>query len=273
MSNSITVNGSVQLVQVDTNEYEVSVTSPSATISVAGTGPQGPQGPTGPTGPTGATGSQGPTGPNNLTSSTTTNLSGILEGNGSNVGTATIGNSLSYSGGTLGINLANANSWTGSQTLTAANSTSTPLTLNAGSNGTTNFVMTVNNHSGSPTFQIKDAGEVICWDVFQANEILDSGSNRVIIMMNFGSGQAVNMQGQQTTLVTFTISAKSGQTANLQQWTDSSQTNVLSAIDVLGGFHPVSMADSSAQDNSIYYSTTQSKLVYKDNSGNVNNLY
>lgn len=36
---------------------------------------------------------------------------------------------------------------------------------------------------------------------------------------------------------------------------------------------PPSMADSSAPNNSIYYSTTASKLVYKDSGGTVNNLY
>lgn len=40
-----------------------------------------------------------------------------------------------------------------------------------------------------------------------------------------------------------------------------------------GTIAPVSMADASAPNNSIYYSTTQSKLVYKDASGVVNNLY
>jgi hypothetical protein len=40
-----------------------------------------------------------------------------------------------------------------------------------------------------------------------------------------------------------------------------------------GSISPVSLADSSAPNNSIYYSTTQSKLVYKDSGGTVNNLY
>ena len=51
-------------------------------------GPQGPQGETGPQGPQGATGTQGPqgdTGPNEVTSSTATNLTGLLKGNGTNV--------------------------------------------------------------------------------------------------------------------------------------------------------------------------------------------
>ena len=41
-----------------------------------------------------------------------------------------------------------------------------------------------------------------------------------------------------------------------------------------GGFvKPRSAVDASAPNNSIYYSTTQSKLVYKDSGGSVNDLY
>lgn len=67
----------------------VSLVSGVATI----TGLQGPQGPTGATGPqgaTGPTGATGPAGPNSVTSATTTNLSGILTGNGANVGTSSV---------------------------------------------------------------------------------------------------------------------------------------------------------------------------------------
>lgn len=45
----------------------------------------GPQGPQGATGATGATGSQGNPGPNQVTGSTSTTLSGVLQGNGSKV--------------------------------------------------------------------------------------------------------------------------------------------------------------------------------------------
>ena len=40
-----------------------------------------------------------------------------------------------------------------------------------------------------------------------------------------------------------------------------------------GAVRPASIADSSAPTNAIYYSTTAGKLVYKDSSGVVNNLY
>lgn len=44
-------------------------------------------------------------------------------------------------------------------------------------------------------------------------------------------------------------------------------------IDNHAYIHPVSSSDASAPNNSIYYSTTASKLVYKNSSGVVNNLY
>lgn len=40
-----------------------------------------------------------------------------------------------------------------------------------------------------------------------------------------------------------------------------------------GYFLPISSADADAPLNSIYYSTDQSKLVYKDAGGVVNDLY
>lgn len=40
-----------------------------------------------------------------------------------------------------------------------------------------------------------------------------------------------------------------------------------------GSSRPVSLTDAEASNNSVYYSTTANKLVYKDNTGTVNNLY
>jgi hypothetical protein len=49
--------------------------------------------------------------------------------------------------------------------------------------------------------------------------------------------------------------------------------SVLMGIDALGAIKPASIANASAPNNSIFYSTTNSKLVYKDSGGTVNNLY
>lgn len=44
-------------------------------------------------------------------------------------------------------------------------------------------------------------------------------------------------------------------------------------IDNNGFAKPITSTDAAAPNNSIYYSSTQSKLVYKDGGGTVNNLY
>jgi hypothetical protein len=63
----------------------VSITDQTATI----TGLEGPQGETGLTGPAGATGATGATGPNTVSTSTSTNITGVLYGDGTNVSAAT----------------------------------------------------------------------------------------------------------------------------------------------------------------------------------------
>jgi hypothetical protein len=47
----------------------------------------------------------------------------------------------------------------------------------------------------------------------------------------------------------------------------------LSGIDRTGAYQPASLADADAANSTVYYSTTQSKLVYKDGGGVVNDLY
>jgi len=61
----------------------------------------GAPGAKGDTGDTGATGATGAVGPNEVTASTSSSLVGILQADGANIGTVTIGTGLSYSGGTL----------------------------------------------------------------------------------------------------------------------------------------------------------------------------
>lgn len=68
------------------------------------------------------------------------------------------------------------------------------------------------------------------------------------------------------------VKAAASQTANLQEWQDSAGA-VLSAVDATGALKLVSLADASAPNSSLYYSTTAGKLVWKDAGGVVNNLY
>lgn len=62
------------------------------------------------------------------------------------------------------------------------------------------------------------------------------------------------------------------QTGNLLECRDSGGTP-LTYIRPTGGIKPAWISDANAANDSIYYSTTQSKLVYKDSSGVVNPLY
>ncbi len=68
------------------------------------------------------------------------------------------------------------------------------------------------------------------------------------------------------------VKAAASQSAALQEWQDSSGT-LLSCIRPNGGIGIVSLADSAAANSTLYYSTTQSKLVWKDAGGTVNVLY
>jgi hypothetical protein len=68
------------------------------------------------------------------------------------------------------------------------------------------------------------------------------------------------------------VKGAASQTANLSEHRSSANA-VLTAIRNNGAFQPASMADGSAANNSMYFSTTASRLVYKDASGVVNNLY
>lgn len=49
--------------------------------------------------------------------------------------------------------------------------------------------------------------------------------------------------------------------------------NTLNSVLPNGAYHPISASDASQSTNSVYYSTTQSLLVYKDSSSVSNPLY
>lgn len=66
-------------------------------------GSTGAPGPQGPIGPAGATGPAGAAGPNSVSSSTATTLTGLLAGDGSLVGVATIGTGLTFTAGQLAV--------------------------------------------------------------------------------------------------------------------------------------------------------------------------
>ena len=106
---------------------------------------------------------------------------------------------------------------------------------------------------------------------------LGGGNNNFVLDgMSFGQTSAVAGQIVVAPVSAATkgivVKGTSAQTANLTEWQNSAGS-VLSAVKSDGSIQPASLADSAATNNSIYFSTTASKLVYKDSTGTVNNLY
>jgi hypothetical protein len=107
------------------------------------------------------------------------------------------------------------------------------------------------------------AGGYIGW---QGRSLLLSPSDGNIWLTNNNANDFGRLQFGGTTS---SFPALKRSTTGLQiRLADDSGYSFLDAI-----FKPVSMADSAAPNNSIYYSTDSSKLVYKDALGVVNNLY
>lgn len=99
-----------------------------------------------------------------------------------------------------------------------------------------------------------------------------NGTTRVEIFRAGGSTQAGLLTIRAATIKGLIVKGFAAQSASLQEWQDNSGT-ALSAVAKNGAFKLVSLADSAAENSTLYYSTTQSKLVWKDAGGTVNVLY
>jgi hypothetical protein len=101
---------------------------------------------------------------------------------------------------------------------------------------------------------------------------MDTGSQ--IRMTGFGRLPIINPQAATSNPILPPLEVKGAvaQSGDLTQWQDSTGA-ILTAIDKNGGFVPASMSDATAANGTLYYSTTANKLVFKDSSGVVNNLY
>ena len=67
--------------------------------------------------------------------------------------------------------------------------------------------------------------------------------------------------------------AQIGGSSNYMKVDDDGNMTFTGTAKITAAITPLSQADASASNNSIYYSTTQSKLVYKDSGGSVHTLY
>lgn len=85
-------------------------------------------------------------------------------------------------------------------------------------------------------------------------------------------GKNVTVFATLPTDVPFTARGATSQSANLFNFENVAGT-VLAAVLQTGAIKPASMVDANAANDSIYFSTTQNKLCYKDALGVVNQLY
>jgi len=95
---------------------------------------------------------------------------------------------------------------------------------------------------------------------------------------NGNGGSALFIESFSTSKNAVVVDGLPGQTADLllfrkQNTITAGDVTNLCSVSKEGAFKPAAMADSAAPNNSMYFSTTANKLVYKDASGLVNNLY
>lgn len=113
---------------------------------------------------------------------------------------------------------------------------------------------------------------------------VDASANNDIIAgvyaapnMQVGSYTGVKAYGMlfanlQAATVGMAFVAHASQSANVFEVQNSSLSTIF-AVAKNGAIKPASLADSVAENSTIYYSTDASKLVFKDSGGTVNNLY
>lgn len=97
-----------------------------------------------------------------------------------------------------------------------------------------------------------------------------NGVNPVNLFANSTGGRT--FIANQATVMPLGVKLASSHSADAFQVLDNADS-VLTAFDSKGALRVASMADSAAANGTLYYSTTGSRLVFKDSTGTVQNLY
>lgn len=161
------------------------VTNITALATISGSpGPTGAQGPTGPAGATGPAGPTGATGPNEVTTSTTTNITGMIKGTGTNIAQASAGTDYVVP--------------TGSITGNAGNVTGTVAIANGGTGSTvgvtTGVALVV--AASNATAKVKAGADYVCTgtgDEVQINEAITAqATTGGIVQLSAGTFNLAN---------------------------------------------------------------------------------
>lgn len=109
--------------------------------------------------------------------------------------------------------------------------------------------------------------------------VLGAADNPIVLTPSGGGGAGYIEMGQRESDSSSAVGAiprvwtVTGQTENAFQVLAPGGGSQITAVRANGAWMPASLADASAANNSVYYSTDAGKLVYKDSGGTVNNLY
>lgn len=133
---------------------------------------------------------------------------------------------------------------------------------------------------GNPGLSFNSTDRYLWSGTNSLNVVKDDGTSTHLTVLNTGkvgvgtvspAGQ-LEVNSKATSTVGLIVKAISSQTANLIEAQDSSGT-ATTVVRPDGSIGLPTLADSAAANNSLYYSSTQSKLVYKDQAGTANPLY
>lgn len=112
-------------------------------------------------------------------------------------------------------------------------------------------------------------GELVC---LNTNGLMVLGAGVGLAWFAREGAFATKLYTYNTTQVGLQVKLAASHSVNGFELLDSSDT-MMTAFTKNGGLLPASMADSAAVNGTVYYSTTASKLVYKDSGGTVHALY
>ena len=155
--------------------------------------------------------------------------------------------------------------------------------VGAASPNSTNFFLLSNGNSayinalsgGSVEFSV--GGSVIATIGYNglgvgSKYIQDRFNTVAYLDTDVSTGKAWGIYNQTSSRVALTVHGHASQAVDTFQIADNTGATQC-AFAKNGAFKPASLADASAPNNSIYYSSDAAKLVYKDSGGTVNNLY
>ena len=159
----------------------------------------------------------------------------------------------------------------------AVNLTAPNIYLNGASVTTDGYIRTPAVNNGSvigigPVTLSQYAGQSLDISNSAAWVQFNVGSSGEMILYSRNARHLVLKADDTSTTHGVIVRAASGQTFDLLQLQNSGGT-VLTKIDKNGGIVPASMTNSTAANGTMYYSTDNNKLVFKDSTGTVNNLY